>query len=412
MTKLSRLTAFAAAVALISALSFFTGSGIAFLLHPGSPLVTDDERPPTSLQETFGVFWEAWKIVEEEYYRQPVDPLDLTYGALSGSLETLDDPNTFFVPPSHRFILDDLEGSFEGIGAVVDLNDEGYLVIVEPLEGRPADLAGLHAGDVVLAVDGTSVQGMDLWEIIALIRGPEGTPVQLTIHRERVAEPFEVEITRQRIEIETVEYRMLDEGIAYLQLTEFNAIAADKVRAALIDLMAQNPQGLILDLRDNPGGFVSSVEAIGEEFLPAGLLFYETSKDGERQDHIVSGTGLATEIPLVVLINAGSASASEILAGAVQDQSRGILIGQPSFGKGSVQIEHTLSDGSGLRVTTAHWFTPDGRGIDDQGLTPDVIVEFTPADEEAGLDPQLDAAVEYLLQETSSTALLPLFVEA
>lgn len=410
MSKLLRLGAFAAGVALVSTLSFFAGSGIAFLLRPGSPLVTES-RPPSSVEEAFGVFWEAWKIVGDEFYQQPVDPLDLTYGAIDGSLETLDDPNSFFVPPSHRFILDDLDGSFEGIGAVVDLNDQGYLVIVEPLEGRPADLAGLQAGDVVLAVDGSSIQGMSLWEIIALIRGPEGTSVQLTIRREGVEEPFDIEIIRQRIEIETVEYRLLENGIAYLQLTEFNAIAADKVQAALTDLLAQNPRGLILDLRDNPGGFVTSVEAIGEEFLPAGLLFYETSKDGEREEHTISGTGLATDIPLVVLINAGSASASEILAGAVQDRGRGVLIGVQSFGKGSVQIEHTLSDGSGLRVTTAHWFTPDGREIDGEGLTPDIVVEFTPEDEEAGRDPQLDAAVEYLLQEASSTALLPIFAE-
>lgn len=412
MSKFPKLTIFGLGVALVSALSFFAGSGIASLLRPGSPLIAEKEvTPPASLEEAFGVFWEAWKIVEEEFYQQPVNTLQLTYGAVQGALETLDDPNTFFVPPSHRFILDDLEGSFEGIGAVVDLNDQGYLVIVEPLEGRPADLAGLQAGDVVLAVDGASIQGMSLWETIALIRGPEGTSVRLTIRREGVAETLEVEIIRQRIEIETVEYSMLEEGIAYLQLTEFNAIAADKVRAALIDLLAQNPRGLILDLRDNPGGFVSSVEAIGEELLPEGVLFYETGKDGEREEHRVSGAGLATEIPLVVLINAGSASASEILAGAVQDHGRGVLIGEPSFGKGSVQLEHTLSDGSGLRVTTAHWFTPDGRGIDGQGLTPDILIEITQEDQEAGRDPQLAAAVEYLLQETSSMAWLSIFAE-
>lgn len=408
MDKRLSLGLFALAVALVATLSFLAGSGVGFALTTSIPSAPETPPPsePTKLEDALGVFWEAWKIVEDEFYLQPVDTQELTYGAIQGAIETLGDPNTLFVPPSHRFLFEDLDGSFEGIGAVVDLNEEGYLVIIEPLAGRPADLAGLKAGDVVLEVDGTPVKGMTLWEIISLIRGPEGTPVTLTVQREGVAEPFAVDIVRQRIRIETVEYEVLEGDIAYLKINEFNSIAHQEVRVALVDLLAQNPDlsGLILDLRDNPGGLVTSVEEIGDEFLEKGILFYEEGREEGREDHPLSGGGLAEDIPLVVLINQGSASASEILAGAVQDYGRGVLIGERTFGKGSVQLEHNLSDGSGLRLTIAHWYTPLGRQIDGQGLDPNLLIERTAEDEEAGRDPQLQAAVEYLLDHVFQTA--------
>ncbi|MFQ6001433.1 MAG: S41 family peptidase, partial [Anaerolineae bacterium] len=321
---------------------------------------------------------------------------ELTYGAIRGALSTLEDENTAFITPEHIAIIrEDLTGAFEGIGALVKMNEDGYLVIAEPLAGRPADLAGLKAGDLVLEVDGVEIQGMNLIEAISLIRGPKGTTVRLTIQRQGVPEPFEVEIVRQRIEFLTIEYRLLKGEIGYIKLNEFNSQAPRQLRAALIDLLAENPRGLILDLRDDPGGLVTAAIDVGSEFIAEGVIMSERGKDIE-QDYEAQGSGLATEIPLVVLVNGGSASASEIVAGAIQDYGRGILIGERTVGKGSVQVQYQLSDGSGLRITTAHWFTPHGRLIEEEGLIPDVEVYITDEDLANGLDPQLELALDYL----------------
>jgi carboxyl-terminal processing protease len=292
---------------------------------------------------------------------------------------------------------EDITGSFEGIGAVVNMLPNGRLIIVEPLPGRPAAQVGIQPGDLVLEVDDTPIQNMTLLEAVSLIRGPAGSTVRLTILRKGVKEPFEVAIVRERIEIEVVESRMLDDNIAYVKLTEFNAKATKELKEALQELLAQEPRGLIFDLRSNPGGYLQTSVEVTSQFLDEGPVLVEKGKGGlERQYPLESG-GLATEVPLVVLINMASASASEIVAGAIQDSGRGILVGERTFGKGSVQLPHTLSDGSELRVTIARWFTPKGREIQGIGIIPDIEIEMTLEDLEAGHDPQLERAVEYLL---------------
>jgi carboxyl-terminal processing protease len=238
---------------------------------------------------------------------------------------------------------------------------------------------------------------MTLMEAISLIRGPAGTTVRLTILRKGVKDPFEVTIVRERIELEIVESRMLDDDIAYVKLTEFNATATKELKKALRELMAQEPRALIFDLRSNPGGFLQTSVEVASQFLDEGLVLTEKGKGGLERKHTVEGGGLATEVPLVVLVNVGSASASEIVAGAIQDSGRGILVGERTFGKGSVQLPHTLSDGSDLRITIARWFTPKEREIQGIGIIPDIEVEMTLEDLEAGHDPQLERAVEYLL---------------
>ncbi len=363
----------------------------------GSQPGNEPDRLPEQPKE-FRVFWEAWRALQQDYYGELPSNQEMTYGAIRGVLELLDDENTTFLDPqSAEFFSVDLTGTFEGIGARVDLAPGGGVLIVEPFEGQPAYEAGIQRGDIIVEVDGQDVTDLPLSDAIQLIRGPKGTKVRLLIKRSGEPDLIEIEVVRDRIEIPIVESKMLDHGIAYLKLGEFNGRSPELVRRALRELLRQKPKGLILDLRGNPGGFLDAAVEIGSQFVGKGNILIERFKDGKAQEYPARPGGLATDIPLAVLVNDGSASASEIVAGAIQDAGRGPLIGVTTFGKGSVQVPHRLSDGSMLRVTIARWFTPKGRGIDGIGLEPDIVVERTLEDRAAGRDPQLDRAVEYLL---------------
>jgi carboxyl-terminal processing protease len=380
---------------IIVSVAFLSGFGAGFSLAPTrpSPAIAAGEEPPE-----FAVFWEAWHIIEREFYGELPTMQEVTYGAIRGVLLAIGDDGTSFVDPERAAIMrEDITGGFEGIGAVVNMLPNGRLVIVEPLPGRPAAQAGIQQGDLVLQVDDTPIQNMTLMEAVSLIRGPAGTTVRLTILRKGVKEPFEVSIVRERIELEVVESRMLDDNIAYVKLTEFNAKATKELKETLRELIAQEPQGLIFDLRSNPGGYLQTSVEVASQFLDEGWVLIERGKGDLEREYSVESGGLATEVSLVVLVNASSASASEIVAGAIQDSGRGILVGERTFGKGSVQLPHTLSDGSELRVTIARWFTPKDREIQGIGILPDIEIEMTPEDLEAGRDPQLERAVEYLL---------------
>ncbi len=271
------------------------------------------------------------------------------------------------------------------------------LSIVSVYKDRPAEKAGLRGGDVIAQVDDTLIENMSIYEAISLIRGPAGTSVRLKVLREG-EEPFEVEIVRAKIDIELVESEMLDDGIGYVRLTQFDNTATAKLADAIEGLLAQNPKGLILDLRSNPGGLLNESVLTAGLFLPRDTeVLIERFKDGSENPYTSPDKPVAPDIPLVVLVDVGSASASEIVAGALQDYGRAVLIGDKTFGKGSVQLLHELSDGSELRVTIARWFTPKGRAIHGEGLDPDILVEVTQEDIDAERDPQLDRAVEYLL---------------
>ncbi|MFB0537703.1 MAG: S41 family peptidase [Anaerolineae bacterium] len=379
---------------IVVSVAFLSGFGAGFSLASTqpSPAAAGEEAPE------FAVFWEAWHLIENEFYGDLPTMQEVTYGAIRGVLVAIGDDGTSFIDPEHAAIMrEDITGGFEGIGAVVNMLPNGRLIIVEPLPGRPAAQAGVQQGDLVLQVDDTPIQNMTLIEAVSLIRGPAGTTVRLTILRRGVREPFEVTIVRERIELEVVESRMLDDDIAYVRLTEFNAKATKELKEALQELMAQEPKGMIFDLRSNPGGFLQTSVEVASQFLDGGLVLTEKGKGDREEKFPVMSGGLATEVPLVVLVNAGSASASEIVAGAIQDSGRGILVGERTFGKGSVQLPHTLSDGSELRVTIARWFTPKGHEIQGIGVIPDIEVETTLEDLEAGHDPPLERAVEYLL---------------
>ncbi len=351
---------------------------------------------PHDVQERFDIFWQVWGILEDEYDREgPLDTQKMIYGAIDGMVRSLGDPATAFSEPSETKVLEqDLQGTFFGIGASVDLI-AGRLVIVEPLKDSPAAKAGLRPGDVILEVDGRPMEGIDLTEAVALIRGPEGTQVRLLIGREGEAQPFEVVLVRARVELPTISYRMLGDGIAYVRLFEFNGQASLRMKEALRALLAESPRALILDLRGNPGGYLHIAVEVASQFIPRGLIVTEKDHTGKVTEHKATGDGLALDLPLVVLVDGGSASAAEIVAGAVQDTGRGVLIGRPTFGKGSVQTTHTFRDGSSLRVTIARWRTPNGRQLDREGLTPDIVVPYDP-DQPADADPVLERALEYL----------------
>lgn len=349
---------------------------------------------PQDEQEAFKVFWEAWQTLKFEYYGADLpDAKNLAYNAIRGVIFGLEDQFTSFVTPSSaKLIEEDSTGSFSGIGAVVQLNKQRVLQISRVYPGSPAEKAGLKAGDLIIEVDGQSIIGDDLSAQVAKVRGSAGSVAKLTIVRGE-DKPFVAEVTRAKIDIKLVESRMIGD-VAYVVLSKFDSTTtAQQLNDTLAPLLADNPQGLIFDLRGNPGGFLDQAIAVADIFLNEGVVLYERRKDGTETVFRSDNGGIAQDIPLVVLINGGSASAAEIVAGAIQDRGRGKLIGEKSFGKGSVQQINRLSDGSQLRVTIAHWFTPDNRGIHGNGLEPDMTVA---ASGDPKLDPQLDRAVEFL----------------
>lgn len=348
----------------------------------------------------FATFNEAWGLIENEFDGELPEEKKRLYAAISGSLETLDDQYTRFIRPDvAERMRDDLDGSVSGIGAFVHENDDGLLEISRPIDGQPADIAGLMAGDVIIAVDGETAINRDFDEVLLRIRGPEGTLVTLTVAREGEDEPLEFAIVRAVFEVPVVEVEILsvdDKQIGYLRLTRFTSNAETAVLDALNGILSENPEGLIFDLRDNGGGFLDQAVAVADVFLPEGVVLYERGSRGINKTFDADNGDVAEQIPLAVLVNAGSASASEIVAGAIQDHDRGTIIGEPTFGKGSVQLIHALSDGSELRVTIARWYTPDNRSISDGGVLPDIEVP-TPLDLGGENDSQLQRAIEFLL---------------
>lgn len=353
---------------------------------------------PEELQTLFVPFWEAWNIVHSQYVDQPLDDVALMRGAIRGMMDAIGDPQTFYMDPVvYETETSALSGEYEGIGAYVDTDGE-YLTIISPIEGSPAEAAGLKPGDQIIAIDGVDMTGTTPEQARQKVLGPAGTTVILTIAREGEEEPLEFTITRAKITIPSVTGEMLENNIAYVDINQFGDNTTAELSAALDELLAQNPQGIIIDLRNNPGGYLHTSVEVTSEFLAEGVVLYEQYGDGSRDTYNALGNGRATDLPIVVLVNEGSASASEILAGALQAYERAALVGVQSYGKGSVQQWVPLSNEQGAaRVTIARWLTPDERLIDGVGLTPDFIVELTEEDIANELDPQLDKAIEVLL---------------
>ena len=355
---------------------------------------------PEDLQTLFTPFWETWNIVHDVYVDQPVDDVEMMRGAISGMLDSLGDQHTSYMAPDlYEEQNSTLEGQeYGGIGAWVDINGD-YLMIVKPMPGTPAENAGLQPFDLVIAVDGEDMTGVAGEDVLNHVLGPAGSSVVLTIQRgDENPEIFDVSIVRKKIVVPSVESKMLDENIAYIRLYNFGEKTEDELQQSLKELLAENPDGLILDLRNNGGGYLNTAIDVVSEFIkPDQVVMYEEFGDGSRTTYKAKRGGLATDIPLIILVNEGTASASEITAGAIQDTKRGLLVGTTTFGKGSVQNWIALSnDQGGIRVTTARWLTPLERQIHQVGLEPDVKVEFTEEDALADVDPQLEKAVELL----------------
>jgi carboxyl-terminal processing protease len=313
-------------------------------------------------------------------------------------MDSLGDPHSGYMNPvEYSDAQAPLEG-YSGIGAWVNTEGE-YLTVTEPIKGSPAEAAELKRGDQIIAIDGVDMTGTLAELARQKVLGPAGTQVILTIRREGVEEPFDVPITRAQITIPSTEYKMLENDIAYVRLNAFSNTTGDELRSALQDLLAQNPKSLILDLRNNGGGYLDEAIQVGSEFLADGVVAYEEFGDGTRNTFTASGDGIATKIPMVVLVNEWSASASEVVAGALQDRGRAQLVGVTTFGKGTAQNWIALSDNEGaVRVTMARWLTPNMRNVTGTGLTPDVEVSIPDADAQAGVDTQLNKAIEILSQ--------------
>ena len=375
---------------------------------PVIPTVSPEQQSatPNELDTLFQPFWEAWNIVHDEYVDQPVDDTVLMQGAIRGMMDALGDQHSSYMDPqTYEDANDGLAGEYEGIGAWVDTTAD-YLTIISPIPGSPAEKVGLKPGDRIIAIDGEDMTSIDAELVRQRVLGPAGSTVILTIAREGESEPLDFSVTREKIVVKSATGEMLDNGIGYVQITTFGDKTTPELRAALKDLMAQDPRGLIIDLRNNGGGYLQTSVEVASEFIEEGVILYEQYGDGERITYQALKNGQATEIPLVVLINEGTASASEIVAGAIQDYGRGKLVGVTSFGKGSVQNWVPLSNDQGaVRVTIAKWLTPNERTIHEEGLEPDVVVELTEEDFEADLDPQLDKAIEVLLEELGESAL-------
>lgn len=413
---LLRYIAIGCGLLLVVAIAFSVGTGIGFAFgrftgdspqNASAPLISTEDNGPVAPERDLSaqdmeIFWEAMGLLERDFYGELPAGQERSYGAIRGVLGLLDDPNTSFMAPDQaKSFLESMDGSFEGIGATVEwVEERGAVRLVEPFENQPAWNAGLRRNDLVIAIDGVPVSEMaDLNVAISKIKGPKGSSVVLTIERPSTDETFDVTVVRDVIQIPIVftDTYGQDDDIAYIRLSRFSDDSGRRVRDAVDEATRKNLRGLIFDLRGNPGGLLREAVRVSSVFLEDERVLIERFSDGSQQIYDTEGkAAVDTTLPIVLLVDEGSASASEIVAGALQDAGRAVLIGTTTFGKGSVQLPHTLSDGSMMRVTIARWYTPGDRSIDKTGLDPDIVVELTDEQIEADEDPQLDRAVELL----------------
>ncbi len=342
----------------------------------------------------------AIENVVDKYYLEEVDKEALENGIYLGMIESLGDPySTYYSAEELEEMERDVEGIYYGIGAYVGMDEDTQLPILTGIiEGAPAQDVNLREGDIIYMVDGVSVQGMDTSEVVALIKGEENTTVHLTIVRSGETDYLEVDVTRRQVETPTVNYEMLENNIGYIQITEFDGVTTDQFTEALAVCKGSGMTGLVLDLRSNPGGSLSVVCEIARKILPKGLIVYTEDKYGEREEFTCNGAN-ELMVPMVVLVNDYSASAAEILAGAIQDHGKGILMGTQTFGKGIVQRIISLSDGSAVKLTISTYYTPNGRDIHGEGIEPDEVIEFDgELYYDKDIDNQLEAAIDYLTE--------------
>lgn len=355
--------------------------------------------------------WKAWRLLEEKYVPATstavASPQDRVWGLIEGLAQSYGDPYTVFMPPSKSLSFEqDISGSFGGVGMEIGMRD-GILTVIAPLKGTPAEAAGIRAGDLIAEVDGTSTRALTIDEALVLIRGEIGTAVTLTLVRKGEAKPVTVSVVRAQIDVPTLDTELRKDGVFVISLYNFGGTATREMRRALGEFMKSGSHKLVLDLRGNPGGYLEGAVDIASWFLPAGSVVV-TEDYGEAKEKIVHRskgyTGLPKNVSVTVLVDGGSASASEILAGALREQSGAVLIGETTFGKGSVQELLGVTPDTSLKVTVARWLTPKGTSLSAGGLVPDLTVPYSEEDRKTDRDPQLDAAVRYLLSGVLDTA--------
>lgn len=384
-------------------LSVVFGAGYYIGMQGQSTVTAQD----STMQAEFEPVFEAWELLHDLY----VDPLDdevLIDGMLTGLMDAAGDENTDYMNPDrYEQAVTNLSGNYEGIGATVEQNpDTGALTIVRPFPGSPAEAAGLLSGDAIIEVDGTNVLGMDQNAIINMVKGPAGTDVVLSVERSGVDGLIDITVTRQRIDLPTLEYEVLDGNIGYALLYSFGTNTDEDLRAALIEMDVQNLDGLILDLRGNTGGYLDTLLEITSMFVEEGTIFVQRDPSGENSIQAF-GNPIAPDVPMVVLVDGFSASASEVVMGTLQDYERATAIGTQTFGKGSVQTWHDLSNDGGIRITRSRWYTPEGRSVEPDGLLPDIVLEYEPPAEgetyERANDNQIQFALDFLTGEVDET---------
>ena len=378
-----------------------------------------NQSPPPSADVDFSLFWDVWQRLLRSYIdRATIDPQKMVWGAISGMVNSLGDPYTTYLPPKeNKDFKDDLGGSFEGIGAELGLKDN-RIIVIAPLKGNPAEKAGIRAGDYILEVDGADTSGWTVSEAVDKIRGPGGTTVKLSILHQDDTKPVDMSIVRSTIVVPSVESWVKSAGqiseiagtenvsslkqnpakVAYIRLSRFGDTSNADFDRAVSDVLSQgSAKGLIFDLRNNPGGYLDGSVYISSEFVRSGTIVSQVNSDGTKEDYPVVRRGRLLDMPIVVLLNKGSASAAEITAGALRDLRHATIIGETSFGKGTVQTPEDLPDGSSVHITTGRWLLPGGDSITKKGITPDIVIEWDGL--EASRDAQLARAVELLLQK-------------
>lgn len=345
----------------------------------------------------FNLFWQVWDMLKEKYVDSgKLNDKEMFYSAVRGMVASAGDPYTVFMSPvTAQEFSDDLAGTFEGIGAEIGIKND-ILIIIAPLPDMPAEKAGLLAGDKIYAINGETTAGIAVDEAVSKIRGPHGTEVTLTISRDGMEEAKDVTIKRDVIVVKSVKTEMRKDNIFVITVMNFNDDTLNLFNNAVNDIMAKNPKGVILDLRNNPGGYLDTAVEVASEWMEEGVIVSEKFSEEKKDDYLARGRARLKNYPTVVLVNQGSASASEIVAGALQDAKKAQIVGKQTFGKGSVQTLENLQDGSSVKITVAKWLTPNGNCINETGIKPDVEIDLTEEDYNAGKDPQMDKALEML----------------
>lgn len=358
------------------------------------------DRSANRSSADFNQFWDVWDKIQSSYVKESVSETDMLYGAISGLVGSLGDPYSLYFPPKEADqFAKDLSGELEGIGAEIGIKEE-QLMVISPLPDSPAEKADLKAGDKILAIDKESSFGMDVNTAVSKIRGKAGTSVVLTISREGQKDSQEITITRSKIIIPSIIFSYKPNGIAYLRVMQFNEDTKKKMSKYVKEINSKPTKGIILDLRNNPGGYLDTAIDMASYWITDGPVVKEKGRNGLDVQHNTSGAHPLANIKTIVLVNKGSASASEIVAGALQDTKKGILLGEQTFGKGSVQDLQDFADGSALKLTIAEWFTPNGKNINKEGIKPNIEMKEDWEKEKVGEDVILDAALELFASST------------